>query len=417
MVKKKIMIGLLSATVLCTSVGVGYKQIFASAGKKNVTLLSYSAAKTAKVDSTFKINALSCGEAVEWLNNNEVLTLNKKAEYSNPNTPNVKYPSYYISVYNINTGKTKEFKNTNVGNFKDDDRVIKISPDKKYVLYVEPKLIPKGGSTEWQNDFNSGKIFNRSVKILNLTTGAITDFKGEYRSKEANYSWVDNDKLFVYYPNEGNKWNVQNVDGTIYKTGSFKAADSKSEAWPAYNLNIKVSGKDVSGNFIIRVDDPSIAGQDIKSTYYSVNVATNEMKQIYKPTGASVNYIVQNNEILIEEDDSSYKYTKLVYFNTDGVKLGETKTNELSRGDLEDVYSISKDGKTIAFPAAVRLPKDTPVKDMLKNTETSLDVLELSTGKVKKVYQSKNLINSVKWSDDGSSLIFNDGKQYILKIQ
>lgn len=412
MVKKKIIIGLLSAAVLCTSIGAGYKQIFASINKGNVTLLSYSAAKTAKVDSTFKINALSCGEAVEWLSNNEVLTLNKKSEYSDADKPSTKYPVYSFSIYNTNTGKTKDFKDVNYGG-----EGIKISPDKKYVLYIEPKIIPKGDSAEWQNDFKSGKIFSRSVKILNLETGKITDFKGEYKAKEANYSWIDNDKLFVYYPNEGNKWDVENIDGTIYKTGYFKAADSKSEAWPAYNLNIKVSGKDVSGNFIICVNDPAVLGQDTKSTYYSVNVATNEMKQIYKPTGVSVNYTVQNNEVLIEEDDASYQYTKLVYFNTDGVKLGETKTTEFSRGNLEDVYSISKDGKTIAFPAAVRLPKDTPVKDMLKNTGTSLDVLDLSTGKVKKVYQSKNLIKSVKWSDDGSSLIFNDGKQYILKIQ
>lgn len=412
MVKKKIMIGLLSATVLCTSVGVGYKQIFASINKENVTLLSYSAAKTTKTDATFKINALSCGEAVEWLSDSEVLTLNKKSEYSDTYKPSYKHSVYSFSVYNTNTGKTKDFKDVNYGG-----EGIKISPDKKYVLYIEPKIIPKGGTPEWQNDYKSGKIFNRSVKILNLDTGKITDFKGEYKSKEANYSWIDNDKLFVYYPNEGNKWDIQNVDGTIYKTGYFKANDSKSNAWPAYNLNIKVSGKDVSGNFIICVDDPAVLGQNIKSTYYSVNVATNEMKQIYKPTGVSVNYTVQNNEILIEENDDSYEYTKLSYFNTDGVKLGETKTTEFSRERLENVYAISKDGKTIAFPAVVPLPKGTPIKESVKDTTTSLDILDLSTGKVKKVYQSKNSIKSIKWSDDGSSLIFNDGKQYILKIQ
>lgn len=413
MIKKKVTIGLLSAAVLCTSAGIGYKQIFASNAKKNVTLLSYSAAKVAKTDTTFKINALSCGEAVEWLSDSEVLTLNKKSEYTNPNLPNAKYSSYYLSVYNTNTGKTKDFKDVNDGG-----DPIKISPDKKYVLYIEPKAIPKVGSTEWQNDLKSGKLFSRSVKILNLATGKINDFKGEYKAKEANYSWIDNDKLFVYYPNEGNKWNVENVDGTIYKTGNFKAPATGSNPWPAYNLNIKVSGNDVSGNFIIRVDDPSTAGQDIKSTYYSVNVATNEMKQIYKSTGVSLDYTVQNNVILIEDAKGQGNDMNLVYFNADGTKLCEAKTTEFTRESvLYSAYNISKDGKTIAFSAVVPLPKGTPIKDMLKDTTTSLDILDLSTGKLKKVYQSKKLIKDMKWSQDGTSLIFNDGKQYVLKIE
>lgn len=417
MISKKIAAALILGTVFCTSVGVGYNQIFADINKQNVTLLKYTEARTVNKTESFKINSLSCGDAVGWLSNSEVLILNKKSEYSDPNISDVKYSYYYLSIYNINTEKTKEFKNTNVGDFGSDDEVIKISPDKKYVLYVEPKLIPHIGSTEWQKDLHSGNLFNRSVKILNLTTGDITDFKGEYRSREANYSWIDNNNLFVYYPNEGNKWSVQNVDGTVYKTGSYKALNYKSIAWPAYNLNIKVSGKDVSGNFIIKVDDPYIAGQDIKSTYYAVNVATNEMKQIYRTMGVSINYTVQNNVILIPDEDNSYQYTKLIYFNTEGVKLGEVKTTEFNRGNLENVYSISKNGKTVAFPAMVKSPKDTSVKVMVKDTSTCLDILDLSTGKLKKVYESKSLIKYFKWNDDGNSLIFNDGKQYILKIQ
>lgn len=413
MVKKKIMIGLLLAAVLCTSVGVGYKQIFASGSKKNVTLLNYSAAKVAKTDVTFKINALSCGEAVEWLSDSEVLTLNEKSEYSNPNIPYIKYPVYYLSVYNINTGKTKDFKDVNDGG-----DPIKISPDKKYVLYIEPKAIPLVDSTEWQNDLNSGKIFSRSVKVLNLDTGKITDFKGEYKAKEANYSWIDNDKLFVYYPNEGNKWDIENVDGTIYKTGYFKALNPKSNAYPASNLNIKVSGNNVSGNFMIEVYDPSVAGQDTKSTYYSVNVATNEMKQIYRTVGTAVGYTLENNVVLISDCNKEGDFTTLVYFNSDGVKLGEAKNTEFNRGDVSGaLYHISKDVKTIAFPAIVPLPKGTPIKDVVKDITTSLDILDLSTGKMKKVYQSKNLIKDIRWSQDGTSLIFNDGKQYILKIQ
>ncbi|MFL0250455.1 hypothetical protein ACJDT4_08460 [Clostridium neuense] len=413
MVKKKVMIGLLSAAVLCTSAGIGYKQIFANNVKKNVTLLSYSAAKVAKTDATFKINALSCGEAVEWLSDNEVLTLNKKSEYSNPNIPGIKYPVYYLSVYNINTGKTKDFKDVN-----DAGDPIKISPDKKYVLYTEPKVMPQVGNTEWQNDLNSGKLFSRSVKILNLTNGKITDFKGEYKAKEANYSWIDNNKLFVYYPNEGNKWNVENVDGTIYKTGNVKAPVAGSHPWPASNLNIKVSGNDVSGNFIVEVDDPSATGEDMKSTYYSVNVATNEMKQIYRTVGTAVGYTLENNVLLIDDWNKTDDFTRLVYFNDEGVKLGEAKTTEFNRNSaVGPVYDISKDGKTIAFPAIIPLPKGTPIKDVIKDTTTSLDILDLSTGKMKKVYQSKNLIKDIRWSQDGTSLIFNDGKQYILKIQ
>lgn len=408
MVNKKLIVGLLSAAVLCTSAGVGYKQIFASINKQNVTLLKYTAAKTTNKARSFKINSLSCGEAVGFLSNNEVLILNKK---SGDQSKNVTY-NFSLSIYNINTGNTKEFKDVN-----SDGDEIKISPDKKYVLYVEPKPIPQVGSTDWQNDLKSGKLLNRSVKILNLATGETKDFKAEYRTKDANYSWIDNDKVFAYYPEEANKWNIVSIDGNVYKTGNFKAPNSGT-AWPAYNVNIKVSGNDVSGNFVIEADDKSVMGVAAKATYYSVNVKTNEMKQIYKPVeGATSKYAVENNTILIQDSENSRTSTNIVGVNADGSKVSDTKIDNVIYAPMGPCYSISNDGKKVAFrikTSNVLNDTDPKQKPMYP---TSLNILDLETGKVTKVYDSKVMINDLAWSNDGTALIFNDGKQYILKIQ
>lgn len=410
MINKKVTTALILSAVLCTSVGVGYKQVFASGNKQNVTLLKYTAAKTTNNARSFKINSLSCGEAVGFLSNNEVLILNKK---SGDQTKNIPY-NFSLSIYNINTGNTREFKDVN-----SDGDEIKISPDKKYVLYVEPKPIPEVGSTEWQNDLNSGKLLNRSVKILNLATGETKDFKAEYKTKEANYSWIDNDKLFVYYPQEGNKWDVENIDGKVYKTGNFKAPNSGT-AWPAYNLNIKVSGNDVSGNFVIEADDKAVMGVATKSTYYSVNVKTNEMKQIYKPVeGAASQYAVENNTILIQDYENSLTSTNFVRFNADGSKLSDTKIDSAPFTPIGygPSYSISNDGKKVAFRIKTsNVLNDTDPKQK-PSYPMSLNILDLETGKVTKVYESKGIICDLAWSNDGTSLIFNDGKQYILKIQ
>lgn len=391
MINKKVAGTIIIGAVLCTSIGVGYNKILANDNKDNVILLNYSAAKKQSKTDSFKINSLSSNEALDWVSDNEILTLNKKGEQQDINSPKLKYYNYYLSIYNINTGKTRDFKNVT-----SDLENIKISPDKKYVIYVEPKYIPKVGSDEWKKDLNSGKLFSRSVKILNLATGEITDFKLEDKGKEANYSWIDKDKLFVYYPNEKNKWTIENINGTIYKTGYFKTSSSPYLAWPAYNLNIKVLFNDVSGNFIIQQNDPYMDNVTNKSTYYCVNVKTNEMKEIYRSKGACLDYFVNMSGIYIL--DYINNETKLVCFDNNGVKNGEYiyKTDTM-------LCDVTRAGDRAA---------------LMQNG--ALNILDIKTGKLTKVYDGlfRNNMIAPKWNNDGTALIFNvQDKVDILKIQ
>lgn len=391
MINKKVAGIIIIGAILCTSIGVGYNKISANANKDNIVLLNYSSAKNQPKTDSFKINSLSSNEALDWVSDNEILTLNKKGERQDINSPKLKYYNYYLSIYNINTGKTRDFKNVT-----SDWGDIKISPDKKYVIYVEPKYIPKVGSDEWKKDLNSGKFFSRSVKILNLATGEITDFKSEYKDQQANYSWIDKDKLFIYYPNEKNKWIIENIDGTIYKTGYFKTSGSPYSAWPAYNLNIKVLFNDVSGNFVMRQSGPYVNNATNKSTYYYVNVKTNEMKEIYISKGFSLGYFVNRSGIYIL--DYIGNETKLIYFDSNGAKNGEYsyKTNTI-------LCDVTRDGDRAA---------------LMQNG--ALNILDLKTGKLTKVYDGlfRNNIITPKWNNDGTALIFNvQDKVDILKIQ
>lgn len=406
MVNKKIVCSLLTGAVICSSAVVGYKQIFASTAKKNVTVLSYSSSKNVKASTGYKITSISSGEGLAWLSSNEILTTSSKGITKNPNAPNIDYKVGYFQVYNMDTGKIKEYKDVNIGAF------YGVSPDKTYALYEEPKDIPIVESNEWKSQLNSGEIFSRSVKLLNLKTGEITSLKTELRAKEANYSWINNNTLFIYYPNEGGKWVIEDVSGKIYKSGIFKVSGFSMPAWPAYNLNIKLSGDSVSGQFIAKQDDDCVANVTDKSTYYTVDINTNKMTQIYRSKGSS-NFEVENNTLLI--DDYTCKYdgcatpsTKLLAFDNNGTKKSEYSFSNIVSADAAE---ISKDGsKAVA---------ENTVPDFNNHAEPSVstNIIDMKTGKMTPISEFGNG-NSFKWNDDGTALIFNkNGIEYLYREQ
>lgn len=405
MVGKKVIGVLLMSAVVVSASAYGYTKVFAVTPKSNVVVLNYAAPKNEEKPVSFKINSLHNLESLDWLSDNEILISNKKGDLESPDS---KQDIMYFSIYNIDTGKTKDYKNVNAGEF------ISVSPDKKYVLYQEPKYIPKIESSEWSNDINSGKLFNYSIKLLNLITGETTDLKTEYKNKETNYEWVDNDKLLMFYPNENEKWVIQDISGKIYKSGNFKEPSKDYMSWSAHTLDMKFSNDTATGYITLEQWDPSVAGVTLKSTYYMIDISTNQTKKIYRSEGSG-NYTVQNNVILTGDYSKDPKpTTKIDYFDKSGAKKGEY----LYDGIMDvDTCSISKDGSKAAITQHMPLSKNVTV-----------NIIDLKTGKINKINETDSMLNSIgsnlKWNNDGTAFMFNVSNRklnlqdtYFVKIQ
>lgn len=432
---KKILSIVLVCGVAVPSAAYGYSKYSTAAAatkKNNVTLLNYTSSKSADKPFSFKINSLPNINALDWLSDNEILTIKETEEMkaakkaAAENTKKMKEAlksgkdakqvistvsfvtggSEYLSIYNIDTGKSKDFKNVNVGRF------ISVSPDKRYALYEEPKDIPTGD--EWKRDLASGKLFNYSIKLLDLTTGAVSDLKTEYKNKETNYEWINNDTLLMFYPNENDKWVIQNINGTVYKSGNYKEPNANYHSWSAHALNVKISGSNVTGYITLEQWDPSVAGITLKSTYYMIDISTNTIKQIYR-SESSGNYTVQNNVILASDYSKDPKpATKLCYFDKSGTKKGEYNFEGIADASA---CRISRDGSKVAFAQQMPLSKI-----------ITLSILDLNTGKINKVYETNSILNiwnmNLKWNSDGSGLIFNTNNTqadstdtYMVRIQ
>lgn len=388
MVMRKAFGGILAGAILVTSAKYGYDKIFAAPTRHGVTLLDYSSTTSANKPFSVKINSLKSLHVLGWLNANEVLTATKKDDFKNPDSIQ---EVDYLSTYNTETGKTKEFKDTNVSSF------INISPDKKYALYEEPKSIPKVSGEEWQKDLDSGKIYNYSVKLINLQTGEVKSLSTKYKNKETNYSWVDNDKLLMFYPNENDSWVIQNLAGKEIKSGKYKEPANDYHSWNVFNLNTTAKDNNLKGAFTIQQFDPSIAGVTTKSTYFAIDSNTGAQKQLYRSNGFST-YTVQNNVLLAGDDTDKQDQTKLLWFDQAGNKKGETTVDGLV---FVDRTAISKDGTKAAF-----------LMNKVNSKDFSINVLDFNTGKVNKVYEGNSIfvgngVDNLSWNADGTKLSFS----------
>ncbi|MBZ9606999.1 hypothetical protein G9F73_004025 [Clostridium estertheticum] len=74
-----------------------------------------------------------------------------------------------------------------------------VSPDKKYVLYSEARTIPKCESPEWQKALDSGELLHKNVKLLNLSTGEITNVNTERLNSDAQFIWISKNKILANY--------------------------------------------------------------------------------------------------------------------------------------------------------------------------------------------------------------------------
>jgi len=208
---------------------------YRTSSMQNIKLLVYkSPAET--IVKGYQIDKYKNIESTTWINDNEVLTLTKKGEFKNPDST---IPIRYCSIYNLNTKASKDFKDVNI------DELIGVSPDKKYVLYAEARTIPKVGSFQWQKALNLGDSLHKNVKLLNLSTGEIISVNTEKLNSDAQFIWLDNNKILANY---FDKWAIIDIAGKVYADGNYNS-DKFDSAWISGVDDIKDLGTSVEGKF------------------------------------------------------------------------------------------------------------------------------------------------------------------------
>ncbi len=362
-----------------------------SPGRVNsIKVLNYTASKAVKNSVSFNLNTYTNKNSLGWLSDYEILTETKKADLENPySAEEVKY----LSIYNVDTGKAKDFIDVNEGKF------LSISPDKKYVLYEEAKCIPKMNEAEWQGYRNSGEIYNYKIKLLNLDTGEITDFKTQDKNYEATYQWLDTRKLLIYYPSNNQQWEILDFSGKVYKSGKINDPQTNYHLTDIKMINAKVSENETTGTLILNYLLPTNESTGT-SQFTMVDITTKKEKILYTSKG-QVSYKIQNNFLLIGECCESK--SNIYYFDENGVKKGEYSFQ--GKIDLGS-YNITKDDTKVAICEQTASSPNTPI-----SLTTNLDILDLQNGKVMKLFKTTAIVESKNmnlcWNDDGTALTFN----------
>ncbi|MDP4145921.1 MAG: hypothetical protein Q8936_15775 [Bacillota bacterium] len=385
------MIGKKVLTLVVVAVVIGGTSIFVTshptvaAGNQNIKLLDYKPA--AKVNENgYQIDKYENIESVAWLNDSEVVTLTKKGCAPNSGGHgNIRY----CSIYNLNTKKSKDFKDANICDF------LGVSPDKQYVLYAEVRNIPTD-QKEWQKALNSGDLLHRNIKVLNLTTGEITDLTTDKINSDAEFKWVGNNKILINY---FEKWTIIDTTGKVYTQGSYNTNKKGDTPWIAGTDDIKDLGDSVEGKFYYT--QWRTGKGEIKADICSMDVKTKEIKIISsnKPCGQADK---KGKTIIMDTyNNNGGPSPEGIYINrTFGALIMDESGKalqdiQLPKGRIESVtsssnYILSPDGSR-----AVYVESDNQIDPKGDVSESgpnvSIKVIDTKTGAVKEVVKAVSL--------------------------
>jgi len=327
-------------------------------------------------------------ESAAWINDHEVLTLTKKGDFKNPDST---VPIRYCSIYNLNTKISKDFKDVNINEF------MGVSPDKKYVLYAEAIFIPKVESSQWQNAVDSGDLFHKNVKLLNLSTGEITNADTQKLNGNAEFIWVSNNKILINYLH---KWEIIDTARKVYAKGSYNAGKFDG-AWISGVDDIKDLGPSVEGKFYYTQDKNGKQGVKL----CTVDVVTKKIKTIFSNKN-SLNADKKGKTIVIDN-----------YINNFGAIIMDETGKQLQdiKGRYTDDYVLSPDGSKVAYIECTNSISTTPY--LSHDPDQYLKIINVKTGAVKEI------VNSSTLKDKGAKIYYTilkltdkDGKEVEKKV-
>lgn len=334
--------------------------------------------------NTFKINKIENIEGSAWARNNEILTLSKKYIFKNPNSNT---QVRYCSIYNLENKTSIDYINADI------DRLYGVSSDGKYVLYSEPKYIPDGD--EWQKALDSGELLHHSIKLLNLSNAEITSLKTEYKNSDTEYFWISKDKILINYYNH---WSIVDLNGNVIEQGSYTDKNNDSARISGFDIND--NGNSLSGKIYYTLDKRRPNGGSIGVTLCSIDIKTKATNPIFY-NEKSLQALKKGNSIIIDKYVDNGEISPGIFNRTFGAYLLDESGNilrDINFDNCESGMALSPNGSKLAYLEGLYI-KDGLVK---------VKIVDLKTGEIKEILQSK-LINNLQWSSDGKSLSFATG--------
>lgn len=350
-----------------------------ASSKQNIKIMAYKSSAKAN-ENGFQIDKYAGIESAAWLNDNEVLTLTKKEELKNPDAS---IPIRYCSIYNLNTKKSQDFKDANI------DEFLGVSPDKKYVLYAEARTIPKVGSSEWQKALDSGELLHKNVKLLNLSTGEITNVNTEKLNSDAQFIWVSNNKILANY---FEKWAIIDITGKVYADGSYNA-DKYDDSWISGVNDIKDLGNNVEGKFYYTQFKNGKEGIKL----CCVDVKTKEIKTLLAEQKSlhadkKGNTIIMDNYVDGEKaPDGTYPNRTFgaLILDESGKTTQEIKLSKgvYAHGSFTSDFILSPDGSKAAY-----IEETPPINsEKSSNIDSSIKVIDTHSGAIKEIVKVSSL--------------------------
>lgn len=388
MSKKKIISLLLAVSVVVGGGIITFRHTSIASAKSNKEMVVMDYKPSAPVNQNgYQIDKLENVESNAWINKNEFLTLTKKNEFKNPDsTVNV----LYCSIYNLNTKTTKDFKEVNICSF------YGASPDGKYIMYEEPKYIPKVESKEWQAALDSGELLHHDIKLLDLASGQISSLKTEYKNKDAQYFWLNNDKILINYEEH---WAIEDVNGKVIESGKYKKTGQFDYATIS-GFDIKDLGDKIEGKIYYTQDDLGSDGGRTSTALYSLDIKTKDSKLIYNGKNSLCAY-KKGGTIIMDNHVDNGQISPGVYSRTFGAySLDENGKilKDIKFDKYTESMTLSPDGSKLAYVEG-HFPLD---------KLTKLKIMDLKTGETKEIIETK-LIAHLQWDSTGKSLSFATG--------
>jgi hypothetical protein len=401
MAKKKI-ISILLIVGIIGSVSIFTIDNNIQAASQDIKITAYKASTIAN-ENGYQIDKYEDVESEGWISDNEVLTLTKKGEHKDAyNLSDIKY----CSIYNLNTKESKDFKDVNI------DQLLGISPDKKYVLYAEVRNIPAWESEEckaaiaagediniddpkWESEEHkaaiaSGEFFHRNIKLLNLSTGEITDVATDIRNSDTEFRWVDGNNILINYYT---KCVISDLTGKVLEEGNY------NNNWLTFtNLtgveDIKYLDTGLEGKIYYTSCESGVVG----STLYSMDVKTKQIKKIsfnHGSTGLGADK--KGNTILLDNTkDNGPINSKGVFVNRTFGALILDETGkvlhdvDLATGKYAKDFILSPDGSKVAFIEENNCIKQQEGVD----EDPVLKIIDTKTGNIKEIVKGTALDDS-----------------------
>jgi hypothetical protein len=433
--RRKIITLYLSAAIIVVIGICAIKYTSSAKPGENIKLMGYTS-PTVTGDDGYQIEMYEKVEANEWINENEVLTLTKKDNFRNPDSiTSVRY----CSIYNLNTKESKDFPDVNI------DETLGVSPDKKYFLYAEPRVIPEffyeGNiqTEESKKAYESGNLYHKKVKLLNFFTGEITDVSTEKVNSFAEFKWVGNNKILQSYCS--GKWKITDISGKACVEGSYNCRENELVRIAGTD-DIKDLGDSAEGKFYYTQDVDGKNGGRISTKLCTIDIKTKEVKTIYTSKN-SLRGSKKGKTIAMDNyTDSGAVVNGVVNGVVENGTFGEVLMDEsgklirsidCSKGINHTAYILSPDGRKATY-----LEYDNQIG--FDNKQTTLKVIDIKTGNVYEIVKvlnlkdeneeaeykhitvedndgrkkegkmkSENFIGNICWSDDGGYLSFTNG--------